>query len=995
MIKNHKTSRLRRIFGCNLLLLIFTLPLTAQHLLVTGKVTDGNLPISGASIIIKNSTIGAVSDFDGQYSIVAKATDTLEISYLGYTTVTVPIQGRKAIDVVLQEDAMALGEVQINAGYYTTTNREKTGSIARVTAKDIEQQTIVSPLETLQGRMAGVEVVQQNGMPGSAPMIRIRGQNSLRSEGNYPLYIIDGVPIISAPILGGSNMYSQGFDPLSTLNLSNIKSIDILKDADATAIYGSRGANGVVLITTKNGNGYNKKTELEARWYTGLGRISNKMELINTKQYINIRKAALKNDGREPSTTADYDLLLWDQNRDTDWQKELIGGTSTISDINISASGGNATTSFRLGGSYHKEDMVFPGDNGYDKITAALNLNHLSENKRSGLSLAVNYGNDKSEAMAQNSTFISTAYSLPPNAPPLYNDDGSIHWEEWMYSSWNNPIAGITHTSGLDEGNSLFVNLGLFYQLLPELTIKLNAGHTTLSRDYTAFLSKNQYNPDVRESAGHSSIKSLRNRSSWILEPQLVYSKKVGNGSFEGLVGSTFEHSKNKILSILGTGFVSESLLGDLSAAETVSVNINDITEYKYSALFARFGYNFKQKYYLNLTGRRDGSSRFGPNKRIANFWAVGGAWIFSEEPAIKRKLPFLSFGKLRASYGITGNDQISDYGYLDAYEATAGPNGLYPTQLTNPDYSWEENKKLEFATELWFMEDRFRFGLSWYRNRSSNQLVGYPLPATTGFSMVQANLPATVENKGWELELSTINFEGKHLRWQTFLNISLPRNKLISYPDIDQSSYANKYRVGHPLNIALLYQYTGVDPETGLYSVADVNGDERYDHVDRIALKHLGRKFFGGFGNNLFYRGMELNFLWEFAKQKGYSNFMGLPGQKNIQTTDFYHNWQNGNNPDIQKISESYNASIAYSRFNLSDHSVEDASYIRLKTVGLSYNLPKKVLEKTGINGCKLFIQGQNLLTLTGYKGLNVEFPGGNNIPSLRIVSLGAQFNL
>lgn len=995
MTKNHKSLRWRRVYCCNLLFLIFTLPLTAQDLLVTGKVTDGHLAISGATVLIKNTNKGVVSDFDGRYSITAQVADTLQISYLGYTTVTIPIQNRSTINIVLQEDATALNEVQINAGYYTTTDRERTGSIGRITAKEIETQPIVSPLEALQGRIAGVEVVQQNGMPGSAPIIRIRGQNSLRSEGNYPLYIIDGVPIISTPILGGSNMYSQGFDPLSTLNLSNINSIEILKDADATAIYGSRGANGVVLITTKNGNGYNKKTEVEARWYTGLGSVSNKMKLINTKQYLNIRKAALKNDGREPTENADYDLLLWDPNRDSDWQKILFGGTSKITDVNVSASGSNATTSFRLGGSYHKEDMVFPGNKGYDKITAGLNLNHLSENKRLGLNLAVNYGNDRSEAMANSSNFISTAYSLPPNAPPLYNDDGSINWEDWTYSSWDNPIAKIKHRTALDEGHSLFANLGLSYQLIPELTFKLNTGYTNLSRDYTAFLSKNQYNPEVRESAGHSSIETIRNRGSWILEPQLLYSKKVGKGSLEGLVGATFQQSKNKTLSVLGTGYVSESLLGDLSAAETISVDINDITEYKYNALFARLGYNFKQKYYLNLTGRRDGSSRFGPNKRFANFWAVGGAWIFSEELAIERKLPFLSFGKLRASYGITGNDQISDYGYLDAYEATAGPNGLYPTQLTNPDYSWEENKKLEFATELWFMEDRFRLGLSWYRNRSSNQLVGYPLPATTGFRMVQANLPATVENKGWELELSTLNFQGKHLRWQTFLNISIPRNKLISYPDIDQSSYANKYRVGHPLNIAILYQYSGVDPETGLYSVIDVNVDERYDHEDRTVLKHLGRQYFGGFGNNLSYKGIEFNFLWEFVKQQGYSNFMALPGQKNAQTIDFYDDWQDGNNPNIQKISESYNASIAYSRFNLSDHSLEDASYIRLKTVGLSYNLPKRVLEKTGINGCKLFIQGQNLLTLTGYNGLNVEFPGGSNIPSLRIVTLGAQFNL
>ncbi|MDO6602798.1 SusC/RagA family TonB-linked outer membrane protein [Arenibacter palladensis] len=966
-----------------------------QQYQISGTVTDSYGPMPGVHVLIKGTNIGTFTDNEGEYFLLVSNKDILVFSYLGFHTRELPVMGRTIMDVQMQSEVTELQEVEVNAGYYTVKEKERTGSISRVTAAEIELQPIVSPLEALQGRMAGVEVVQQNGVPGSAPIIRIRGQNSLRREGNYPLYIIDGVPIISTPITGGSNMYSDGIDPLSTLNLSNIQSIEVLKDADATAIYGSRGANGVVLITTKKGTGYDKKTVVEARWYSGLGTVSNKMELLDTQQYLSIRRTALENDGREANETSDYDLLLWDQNRYTDWQEELFGGTSTITDVNISASGGNATTSFRLGGSYHREDMVFPGDQDYNKITGGLNLNHLSENKKFGLDLAINYGKDISGVMANSSNFIRTAFSLPPNAPSLYNDDGSVHWDEWTYSAWDNPIAGIVHRKAMDEGYNLLANLGLSYQLFSDLTFKLNTGYTHLDREYRAFLSKDQYNPEAQESAEHSSIATQRDRKSWILEPQLVYTKKVGNGTIDGLLGATFQQSKNMTLSILGTGYISESLLGDLSAAESANVDIDEITEYKYNALFARLGYNYQRKYFLNLTGRRDGSSRFGPNKRFANFWAVGGAWIFSEEMAVQHQRSFLSFGKLRASYGTTGNDQIADYGYLDAYEATPGPNGLYPTQLTNPDYSWEENKKLEVATELGFIKDRIHLALGWYRNRSSNQLVGYPLPATTGFNTVQANLPATVENRGWELELSTVNLRDKELIWQTTFNISFPQNKLIRYPDIDQSSYANRYRVGHPLNIGLLYQYNGVDPETGLYSVVDVNGDERYDYEDRKVIKHLGRQYFGGVGNNLSYKELSFSFLCEFVKQNGYPNYMGLPGQKNVQTAAFYNNWQNGNNPDIQNVSESYNASLAYDLFYQSGQSLTDASYIRLKTVSLSYDLPNRPLKKIGLNGCKIFVQAQNLLTITGYKGLNVAFPGGNSIPSLRTITIGAQFNL
>src|SRR5690606_28618800 len=259
--------------------------------------------------------------------------------------------------------------------------------------------------------------------------------------------------------------------------------------------------------------------------------------------------------------------------------------------------------------------------------------------------------------------------------------------------------------------------------------------------------------------------------------------------TIDGLLGVTFQQNENKRTSITGEGYVSESLMGDISAAEASRVNYNELNKYKYNAIFSRLGYNYKRKYFINLTGRRDGSSRFGVDNRFANFWAVGSAWVFTREPLVKHLLPFLSFGKIRGSFGTTGSDQIGDYAFLDAYESTEGPNGLYPTQLTNPDYAWEENKKLEIAIDLSIMEDRIHFGASWYRNRSSNQLVGYPLPSTTGFNSVQANFPATVENSGWELELAIQNAYSTNFQWQTFVNFTIPKNKLIRFPKLDQTA--------------------------------------------------------------------------------------------------------------------------------------------------------------------------------------------------------------
>ena len=973
---------------------------TQQQYQISGTVTDSYGPMPGVHVLIKGSNTGTFTDANGEYSLLVNNTDILVYSYLGYHTRELAVLGRTNLDVEMQSEVTELQEVEVNAGYYTVKERERTGSMSRVTAEEIALQPIVSPLEALQGRMAGVEVVQQNGIPGSAPTIRIRGQNSLRNSrednGNLPLYIIDGMPINSAPISGGSDMYFGGMDPLSTLDLSSIESIEVLKDADATSIYGSRGANGVVLITTKKGYGYNRKTEVEARWYSGLGTVSRKMELLDTQQYLGLRRAVLENDDREPDISTDYDLLLWDQDRYTDWQEELFGGTSTITDVHISASGGNATTSFRLGSTFHREGMVFPGDNQYQKVTTNLNLNHISENKKLAINVSASYGFDKNDTPAYDSSFVSRALSLAPNAPEIYNEDGSLHWEKWEYSpNLTNPLAAILNRTSTDLGNNIVANLSLSYQLLQGMSLKVNAGHTDLFREYKGLFSKDEYRPDSRDAQNHRSTQSLRKRISTIIEPQLIYRGKLGNGNLDGLLGLTYQQNRSKSLRVSGEGFASEALIKDLSAAEVISVSDNRNIMYRYNAIFARLGYNWKEKYFINITGRRDGSSRFGPNKRFANFGAVGGAWIFSEEPFIKNHLSLLSFGKLRGSFGTTGSDQIGDYGYLDAYEATRGPGGLYPTQLFNPDYSWEVNKKVEVALELGFIGDRIHIGASWYRNRSSNQLVGFPLPSLTGFGSVQANLPATVQNTGWEFEISTRNISTKNFNWQTFINFTVPNNKLVRFPGMDQTAYANRYRVGHPLSIGLLYQYDGIDPETGLYRMVDINEDGRYDYTDRTVIKNLGSRYFGGITNNISYKGLGLRFSMDFVARDSPGYHIATPGTISQQTADFYGAWQDPENNDIQRISLSNSASAAYRNYLLSERYISDASFLRLKTLGLSYGLPGSFLKKANLRGCTLFLQGQNLFTLTGYKGLNVENPGDSSLPALRTITLGIQLQL
>ncbi|TXK77859.1 SusC/RagA family TonB-linked outer membrane protein [Mesonia sp. K4-1] len=953
--------------------------------IIEGQVTGPqDLPIPGVNIQIQGTNRGTTSNFEGEYQLVASPQDTLVYTYMGYVSQKVAVGEQTQINIQLKENENSLGDLVINAGYYTTTERERTGNIAKVTAKEIELQPVVSPLQALQGRMAGVEISTGTDTPGAAPSIRIRGQNSLRSEGNYPLYIIDGVPINSTPVESNSSLSFSGIDPLSTMNLNNIESIEVLKDADATAIYGSRGANGVILISTKKGKG---QKGIQARIYNGVSTVANKLDLLNTQQYLEIRQQAFANDGVEPDEYNAYDLLLWDQNRETDWQEEFLGGTADISDVNISAQGGSDQTHFRLNGSFHQQGTIYPVDLQYQKFTGGAHLDHRSKDEKFQLGLALNYGVDQNELMASGVNFRSKAFKLAPNAPAIYLEDGSLNWEEWGEAGLNNPLEGVFNT-GTIKSHNLISSLNLSYQIAKGLELKTNFGFTHFNSDEVVKMPQRSYNPSSMPL--HRSLNTQSRRQSWIIEPQLNYQHQWGKLNLNALLGSTLQENQYDTFSVQGENYVAEALIGNLGAAESLINAQARNTQYRYQAAFARLGINWDKKYYLNLTGRRDGSSRFAQGNRFANFGAIGAGWIFTEESFFKQHLAWLSFGKLRGSYGTTGSDQIPDYGYLDAYEATPGPGGLYPTGLANPAYSWEVNKKAEVGMQLGFLKDRIHLGVSVYRNRSSNQLVAYPLPATTGFNSVQANLPATVENRGWEVEFSSDNIRKGNFRWQTSLNMSFPKNELISYPGLEQSPYAHTYREGHPLNIALLYEYEGIDPETGYYQVIDQNGDGVYDQEDKVVIQDRTREYFGGIQNSLSYKGISLQFLFQFVQQEGSLTSMFKSGFPENQLQELINT-----SGTTHQISQTPEASLAYSRVVDSDLVIEDASFIRLKTLNLSYQLPADWTTALGIMEAKFFVAGQNLWTLTEYRGMDPDTPmGGLSFSGLRTFTTGVQIN-
>lgn len=978
---------------------------------VTGTVTNTNgLPLSGASIKIRGTSTGTASDAEGKFSILVTPGQILVISYIGYQVKVIKIGKEASLTIQLLVKETALNEVVINKGYYSTSQRMNTGSVSKVTSEDIGQEPIYNALQALEGRVTGLQITQTSGLPGSNYTVQIRGQNSLRNlgpdAGTYPLYVVDGMPYISSALNSAPGPYpasnspyvtpGMGLSPLNSINPADIESIEVLKDADATSIYGSRGANGVILITTKKGKV--GKMTIEGKVYTGAQKVPRKIDLLNTPQYLAMRHEALKNSGATP-LASDYDINgAWDTTRYTDWQKVLIGGTAHATDANLDLYGGAGNVQYRFGGGYHRETTVFPGDYGDQRASARFSLNASSPNQRFKTSVIINYSYEKNNMIFSDLT--AAAMGLPPDAPALYDSTGGLNWQNNTFTAAPNvnPLQA-TQRPYQNQTNNLIGNAVFSYDFGAGLVLKTNLGYTTtttneLTKRYATYFPPSQqaiFKPQSNFGTGKS--------NTWIAEPQLNWRRQMGKGNLNILVGSTFQQQENEQTLINASGFLSQALMDDIAAAtqSTITSSYTGFT-YKYNAGFGRISYEWDRKYLLNLTARRDGSSRFGPDRQFANFGSIGLGWIFSEEQLVQKALPFLSFGKLRGSYGTTGNDQIPNYGFLNTYAVTnnyVGNPGLIPFQLYNPDFSWEVNKKLEGALELGFLKDRILLTASYYHNRSSNQLVGYVLPPTTGFSSITANLPAVVQNTGVEIELHSTNINTKAFTWKTSFTLTIPRNKLVSYPNLASSSYAYTYEVGKPLNITRVYHYTGLDSTTGLYTIQDVNKDGFISYLDQHAV-FKGQYFFGGLQNSLRYKGFQLDVLLQFVKQRG-AGFVEntQPGGICNQPVSVLDRWQQpGDKKSVQAFGNSYDALVGYFYYTDSDATIVDASYVRLKNLSLTYQLPQSWMKKAKIQSTSIFLQGQNLLTFTPYKGLDPETQG-LSLPPLRTITAGVQIIL
>lgn len=978
------------------------LPPDPPHLSGIIKDAQGR-PLAGATIAVRNSRVFATTNAEGAFIIQAKEGDIIICTFVSCEPRIIRVSADMLHlgslgQITLVQSVSGLDETVVIA-YGTTTRRLATGSVSTVSGEEIQRQPVSNALEALEGMAPGLFVSQSNGVTGSQMNVNIRGQISIGS-GQVPLFIIDGVPFEETPIntLGGSASAGlQGaagpIDPMNSINPSDIESISVLKDGDATAIYGSRAANGVILITTKKGKTGATKFDLNA--YSGAGTVTHIMPMLGPSQYLTMRDKAFANDGTTPDVTSAPDLTVWDTTKSTNFDKKFMGNTAHQTDITAALSGGDQRLHYLFSNSLRHTSPTYPGDFGYNRYASHLSIDNTSLDGKFALTVTAFYTKESNNQPISDLT--SEVYNLPPDYP-LYNANGSLNWT----GGFTNPISYQLQTSQF-KSNNLLANATLRYTVLPGLNAKVSLGYNNISQ------SDMLLSPVAAENPATSPL-SLATYSSnyvesYIVEPQLNYTKVLGKGKLTALAGGTWQQSSYvQPYFVSASGFPSDQLMSSWAAASNITYKSSAYTDYKYASGFARINYTWKDRYLLNVTGRRDGSSRFGPDRQWGNFGSAGAGWIFTSENWMKEQSSWLSFGKLRASYGTVGNDQIADYGYLSTYSVdpySYGGTSIYPTRVANPQYGWETDHKIDLALETGFIKDRILLTVDWFNNRTGNQLIQAPLSTQSGFSYYQANLPAVVESRGWEFELKTINIKGKSVSWTSSFNLTTTRNKLVSFPGLAATVYADEFIVGEPINNYTGYHFTGL--QNGVATVADLNKDGMITQGlgntplkgDYRIIGQSSPKFFGGFSNTVVYGQFQLDVLFQFVKQlkpdfRAVQPFSAVqPGAMINQDSKIL---TDGFKPsaDVSSV-----ASQAYLNYYLySDAVYSDASFIRLKSINLAYDLPHSFLKATKIKSAGVFVRGQNLLTITHYFGFDPE-TAGFSLPPLKQVVAGIHCSL
>ncbi len=975
MLKN-----LIRLFSLTVLWVASLSHLQAQDLTVKGKVTDdGGEAIPGVSVTVKGTQRGTITNVDGTYSVNAAGNATLVFSFLGYLSQEAAVNNRSTLNISLKTDTKALEEVVV-VGYGTQRKVETTGSIASVKADELTQLPVTNVAQGLQARISGVQINQNSGSPGGNISVRIRGTNSINGN-SEPLYVVDGIQISNG---GGINDVS----PLATINPNDIESVEVLKDASASAIYGARAANGVVLITTKRGKAGATRVSIDS--YYGIQQATKTLDVLNAAEFAQLENEVFKNNAYpNPSTLG----------AGTDWQS-LIFQQAPIQNHQLSINGGNEKTQLALSANYFNQDGIIINSN-FKRYSYRLNVDHkISDRFKIGTSILGSYnvsnGVDAGstsigDAGVVTGSVLGAAVGAPPTLQP-YRADGSVfpfgEQGNGQYREVVNPL-NFTEILRQRDIKRTLVNLFGEFQLLPGLSYRasFNGDIQSQLNDFYSPLSIINTN-DINANSG-SAAKSNSNFLGLLHESILSYNRKFGEDHslrFTGVFASQVENSNSN--SISATGFPNDATRNEalqLALNRTVS---SGRSKQRLDSYMGRINYGFRDKYFLDLTARVDGSSKFGTNNKYGFFPAVSAAWRIIEEDFLQN-VKWMSDLKLRASYGITGNaGGISPYQSLATVSSGGGYNlgnsfvtAISPTGISNPDLRWEKSTQTDIGLDIGLFNNRLSIIMDYYHKRTDDLLYVKTLPLSSGYGSITGNF-ASLENKGFEFAANATILNGP-VRWSMSGNLTANRNKLL---DLDGGTTQERFvtnasilSVGQPLGVFKTYVFDGInqtgdaivpgyDGRVGGHKVKDLNNDGAINSMDQVITGNPNPNFIFGASTNLTYKNFDLSAFFSGSQGNDVYNISRLSfenplGQRNL-LQGVANRWT-PTNPSNQYVS-----AFVAGRLPITDYAMEDGSYVRLKNISLGYTLPTI----KGISRARIYISGNNLLTLTKYTGFDPE---------------------
>lgn len=958
---------------------------------IQGKVTvdDSNEGLPGVNVFLKGTDNGTITDIDGNYQItVPDESAILVFSFIGYVSQEVAVGSQRTINVIMAEDAQALDEVVV-IGYGTQRKSDITGAVTGLNADQFNKGALTSTDQLLQGKVAGVNVVQNSGEPGGGFSINIRGSGSINA-GNSPLYVIDGLPIDNGRF---NNTGTEGFtesrtprNPLASINPADIESIDVLKDASATAIYGSRGANGVILVTTKKGSA--GKTRVNYDGSFGIQNVYKRLNLLSPQDYMTVLNGIIDDGGGNVAQR-----VTGLDNGGTDWQDQIYAKNAPMQSHNLSFSGGNDKTTFMLSFNHLDQDGAVI-TSGFKRYGARANIfNKVSSKINVGLNLTSSLSVDDFVAVGQEVNERAGAVYAANNYDPsqsIFDANGSYKVSPWM--SIDNPLA-IVH--GKESISNTFRTLGTLYGeyfILPELSFKLNLGGDIRTDDRDTYV--DQSTVWGRSNGGVATIRQ-GSRTNFLTESTFNYNKTFDAHNVSAVVGFTSQNFINKLHTSTASGFPSDVTgannlgLGDPNFTTSTSNKAGNTL----ASFLGRVNYSFNNKYLLTASMRVDGSSRFGQNNKFGYFPSLAFGWKMHEEDFFAGLSNVFSTFKLRGSWGQTGNQEIGNYQSISTFGSGSSDrigwdNQQYlttePSRLANPDLKWETTTMANVGLDFGILNDRIDGSLEVFQKTTTDLLIQLPIPSSAGFATQLRNV-GSVANRGIELGLNARILTGD-FTWSANTTLASIRNEVLDLAGIPEIiSGVGILREGEPMYSFYGYEIIGIwqegddfesttdNVQPGSIKYRDVNGDGRVNPDDRVILGNSFPGLVWSLGSTFTYKNFELNLFIDgqqnvqMYNQQLADTYFPSNFRRNRYAEPLLNRWTPENPSNVYP---SFVNEFSQGTKNNNSYTIEDASYARLSNVQLSYNIPLK--KGSAVNQLTVYTTGTNLYTLTKYSGMN-----------------------